>query len=85
MNRLADVGLFLLGGGEDVVARPKKIDTTVVRKLEHGFLNGLSDREACLFANIAPSTLYEYCKENPEFSERKELLKDQVKLKAKSI
>lgn len=46
-------------------------------------MNGLTDREACLFANIAPSTLYDFCKENPVFSERKELLKEQVKIRAK--
>ncbi|WP_206601387.1 hypothetical protein [Indiicoccus explosivorum] len=46
-------------------------------------MKGLSDREACLYAGIAPSTLYEYCKDKPEFSERKELLKEQVKMRAK--
>lgn len=65
------------------MARPKKITKAVVRKLEEGFLLGLSDREACLYADIAPSTLYEYCREHEEFSERKELLKEQVKLRAK--
>lgn len=54
-----------------------------IAKLEEGFLMSLSDREACLYANINPSTLYRYCEENPEFSERKELLKEQVKIQAK--
>ncbi|WP_430509717.1 hypothetical protein [Gottfriedia solisilvae] len=52
-------------------------------KLKHGFMPGMSDREACLYANINPSTLYEYCKKNLDFSERKELFKDQLKIKAK--
>lgn len=56
----------------------------VISKLEEGFLRySLTDREACLYAGISPQTLYEYCKNNPEFSERKELLKEQVKIKAK--
>lgn len=37
---------------------------------------GLSDRECCLYADIGESTLYDYCKENPDFSERKEALKE---------
>jgi len=44
---------------------------------------GFTDREACLYADIAPSTLYKYCEEFPDFSERKELLKEQVKMRAK--
>lgn len=65
------------------MARPKKINDDVLRKLEDGFIKGLSDREACLYADIAPSTLYDYCKQQPAFSERKELLKNQVKVQAK--
>lgn len=57
----------------------------VIQKLERAFAYGLSDREACLWAGIAPSTLYGYCKENPEFSERKELLKEKPKMKAKMV
>jgi len=55
----------------------------VIQKLEHGFVMGYSDREASIHADIAPSTLSLYCKENPEFSERKELLKEKPKMKAK--
>lgn len=65
------------------MARPGKITAEKLRKLEEGFLNGLSDREACCYADIAPSTLYLYCEKNPGFSERKEALKDNVKLQAK--
>lgn len=56
---------------------------TTVAKLEEGFLMGLTDREACLYADINPSTLYRYCEENPDFSERKEHLKENVKMIAK--
>lgn len=47
-------------------------------------MHGLNDREACLQANIVPQTLYNYCHENPEFFERKELLKDNTKMIAKN-
>lgn len=68
---------------KNVGGRPKVIDENVLAKLEEGFLIGLNDRECCLYADINPSTLYRYCEENPEFSERKELLKEQLKIKAK--
>lgn len=55
-----------------------------ILKLEEGFLMAFTDKEASLYANISPSTLYLYCQENPEFSERKELLKEQVKIRAKT-
>lgn len=44
---------------------------------------GCTDKEACLFANIAPSSLYNYQQENAEFLERKELLKESPVLKAR--
>lgn len=67
----------------DLMGRPKKITKAVVQKLEEGFLRGLTDREACLYADVSLSTFYDYCRENEEFLERKELLKDQVKMRAK--
>jgi len=48
----------------------------VVAKLEQAFSIGCSDTEACLYANISRSTLDRYCKRNPLFKDRKELLKD---------
>lgn len=63
--------------------RPKKITKAVLQKLEEGFLKGLTDRECCFYADISPGTLYNYCKEHPEFLERKELLKSNIKVKAK--
>ncbi|HGR8341521.1 TPA: hypothetical protein ACL6LC_001802 [Streptococcus pneumoniae] len=63
--------------------RPTKMTQGTLRKLEELFVRGLSDEEACLLADIGTTTLYDYCKENPEFSERKELLKQRVKIRAK--
>lgn len=68
---------------ENKVGRPTVMTKTMIGKLEMLFAQGLSDREACLVANISPSTLYDYCNENPEFAERKELLKEQPKITAK--
>lgn len=55
----------------------------VLQKLEEAFSIGASDREACLMAEIAPATLYNYQESNPEFMERKTALKDMPKYKAR--
>lgn len=47
----------------------------VLQKLENAFAYGASDSDACHYAEIAPATLYKYCEDNPEFTERKENLK----------
>lgn len=65
--------------------RPTVMTKDILQKLEWAFSRGLSDREASLYANIAPQTLYNYCQEHPDFLERKELLKEQPKMKAKLI
>lgn len=65
------------------VGRPTVMTDAVIGKLEVLFAMGLSDREACLIADVNPSTLYEYCNKNPDFAERKELLKEKPKTKAK--
>jgi hypothetical protein len=63
--------------------RPTVMTPETIKRLEDGFIAGLSDREASLYADTAPSTLYAYCEENPDFSERKELLKERIKMRAK--
>jgi hypothetical protein len=68
---------------ENKVGRPTVMTDAMIGKLEMLFAKGLSDREACLIADITPSTLYDYCNKNPEFTERKELLKEKVKIQAK--
>jgi len=64
--------------------RPKSMNEVTIQKLEEAFLVGASDSEATFIADIAMSTLYLYCQENPEFSERKEKLKDMVKYQARN-
>lgn len=65
------------------IGRPHAITSDVLQKVEYAFSIGCTDKEACLYANIAPSTLYKYCQDNTDFSERKELLKDKPVLAAR--
>lgn len=57
--------------------------SSVLRKLEYAFSIGSSDKEACTYADIAPSTLYEFQKESPQFVERKAMLKLRPVLRAR--
>lgn len=65
------------------IGRPTVMTNEVICKLEQGFAYGFTDLEACLYANISQASLYEYCKLNPSFSERKEMLKRQPLMQAK--
>jgi hypothetical protein len=65
------------------VGRPTIMTPETISKLEEAFLNGASDKEAIFLANISSSTFYAYCQDNPDFSERKEALKDMVKYQAR--
>lgn len=65
--------------------RPSKMTEATLQKLEHGFAQGLTDREACLYAGVCLSTLYNYCNLHPDFLEQKELLKEQPKIAAKFV
>ena len=66
------------------VWRKTVMTSEIIDKLELWFSYWFTDREACLFANIWESTLYDYCQANPEFSERKEILKNSPTIKAKT-
>lgn len=55
--------------------RPTKLTADVLQKLEDAFTNALTDEEACLYAGIAPRTLYNYQERNPKFVQRKEILR----------
>ena len=65
------------------VGRPQKINKNIIVKLEEAFLLGCTDREACLYAGIGMSTLYDYQNSFPEFRERKIILKSDPFLKAR--
>ena len=55
--------------------RPTVVTAQALLKLEHAFGMGSSDEEACFYADISPRTLYSYQKDNPEFLQKKQLLK----------
>ena len=57
----------------------------VLQKLELAFCMDYNDEEACFFAGIAPSTLYYYQVDNPEFLEKKSVLRRSLAMKSKTI
>ena len=65
--------------------RPTVMTPDVLAKLEAAFSWGCTDNEACLYADINPSSLYDYQLIHPEFTKRKELLKDMPNLKARQV
>lgn len=64
--------------------RPTKMTEITLKKIEEAFLMGCSDLEACLYADISHTTLYNYQDKNPEFIARKERLKENPVLQARS-
>lgn len=68
---------------DNPVGRPTKMTKEVVWKLEEAFRWNCNISEACLHANISRDTYYNYIKENPEFSDRAEELRNHPMLKAR--
>lgn len=64
--------------------RPTKMTPETIAKLEDAYSRDFTDTEACLFAGIDKSTLYRYQIENPEFCDRKTMLKSNVGMLAKN-
>lgn len=65
------------------VGRPTIMTTETLRKLEEAFALGCTDLEACLYADISKTTLYDYQQAHPESVERKEELKEHPVLLAR--
>lgn len=68
---------------EKGVGQPTIMTPETVKVLEDGFLMGLNDSEACLYAGISKQTLYNYQHKHPEYVDRKEHLKDNIRMRAK--
>ena len=66
------------------IGRPTDMTPETISKLEEVFALGGSDEEACFFAGIGKTTLYNYQQDHPEFVERKEALKETPILKART-
>lgn len=65
--------------------RPSKFTPETIAKLEQAYLMGCTDIEACLYADVSKTALYNYQEKNPEFVDRKETLKSNPVMKAKGI
>lgn len=65
------------------IGRPTLMTEETLNKLEEIFALGGTDKEACFYAGISHQTLYNYQKDNHEFVERKEALKETPILKAR--
>ena len=59
------------------------MDEDTIGKLEQAFAFGLPDIQACLYADISKDALYDYQAKNPEFTERKAILKQTVTMHAR--
>lgn len=69
----------------------KKIDEVTsitpekVKELEKWFTYWFNDEEACLQAEIPTSTFYDYCRNNPDWADRRQVLKKSTTMHAKMI
>lgn len=57
----------------------------VIAKLDHAFSMGCSDLESCMYADVSQATLYRYQETHEEFRERKEVLKSNPIMLARSV
>lgn len=69
--------------GKYLTGRKPIIDDATLQKLESVFGYGATDQEACAFAGISLSTLYNYQKKDAKFVERKDGLKQMPNLQAR--
>lgn len=65
------------------MARPTKLDSLTIKKLEEAFVLGASINEACFNANISKQTFYNWKDENPELFDHFEQLRQAPILKAR--
>lgn len=65
------------------VGRPTVFSDETLRKLNEAFAFGASDPEACFYADVSTTALYNYQLKHPEFVERKNALKERPVLLAR--
>lgn len=66
-----------------MAGKPHVMTPEMLEKLKVAFAMGFTDVEACLYCDLATSTLADYCSKNTDFRELKEALKHKPKMKAK--
>ncbi len=71
--------------GKNDTGRPTVMTSEVVAKLESAFSMGCNDIDACCAAGISKHSLYAYQHKEPDFADRKEILKAKVVLKARAL
>ena len=64
---------------------PRKMTAEPLAQLEQAYSLGCTDAEACFAAGISKSTLSSFQVDNPEWLERKQLLREKMVLKAKAV
>lgn len=62
---------------------PLKMTPAAVQKIAEGYGMGLNNREAALYGGVSLSTLSNYLRDHPKFRERRDLLRDNPRMKAK--
>ena len=67
------------------MGRPSVLDRETVRKLEDALKCGSSVIEACSYANISRSTFYEHANKNVDFSNKMDVAKQHMFLKARQV
>jgi hypothetical protein len=67
------------------MGRPTKMNDKTVKILEEAWRIGCTDEEACLDAGISRQTLTTYQNANPEFLDKKTLLKTNMVLRARKV
>lgn len=65
------------------MGRPTQFTEEKIAELKKAFALGFTDEEACLYADVWLRAFYDYCTQNEDFKELKELLKQKPKMKAK--
>lgn len=69
--------------GKKQLGRPSLFTQETLQKLEQAFMMDFTDYESCIFADVSESAFYAYCKDNPDFQERKLRLKKSLSMVAK--
>lgn len=69
--------------GKNATGRPEKIKEEELRKLETAFKMGCNAEEARAFAEIPSTTYYDYLRNNPNFSQKIAMWRQNPVLKAK--